>query len=65
MASETVNPIAWPIPPQFTGQYTVSATGTMQMRATNQCAIGREPNPVTTAQDRGNRLAYNVTQWGH
>ena len=51
MASETVDPIDWPLPLSFTGQHPFSATSSMQMRATNQECHPRELNPVPPAHE--------------
>ena len=44
MASETVDPINQQLPALFTGQYLLSVTCTMHMRATNQECYGPEFN---------------------
>ena len=49
MASETVDPIDWPLPHPFTGQYSLSATCKVQMHATNLCEIDFEQ--FDTGQD--------------
>ena len=48
MALETVDPIDSPLPLPFTGQYPVSATCTVQMRATNFECSWRDANPVAS-----------------
>ena len=45
MASETADPIDWPLPPPFTGQYPLSATCIAQMHAINQECSERDSIP--------------------
>ena len=40
MASEMVDPINWPLPPHFTGQYSLSTTCTVQIGAASASPCG-------------------------